>query len=1029
MERLEAAVARVLRAKKAVVLVTVLLVVLGIMASRGMKVDLFPPLNFPVLDVSVELPSFSSLEMERQVTLPIESAASGVLGVTRVRSTSGTGIALVSVEFQWGTDLLVARQLLQQALSSISGQLPPGADPSIETLSATLAMIEGYSLKGGDDPVKLRDLALYDLKPRLQRTPGVYKVIVLGGKVLEYAVYPNPSLLIKYGLTLDDLRSALENNNIIASPGVVNDNQQELVLHANGQFADPAEIGQTVVAVKEGLPIRVKDVARVAQAYQYERGDTSEMGQPAVLINVLKQPSYDTGAVADGVRAEIDKFQKSLPKGYTVRNYYDQAQLVRDSIGSVKESVWIGGLLVILVLFAFLRHLRTTLIATLSIPLSVLAALVAMRGVGVGINIMSLGGLAIGTGIIVDDAIIVLENIFRWLATPSLRGGLGKVEVVAKATAEVAIPVIASTFTNIGIFLPMVLVAGLPGRLFSPVSATVTFALLASLVAALTLIPVMAENWLSGHELPEEKEGWLHHLYDRALKPAFRRPKLAVALGLAPLLLAVFVFGKLDLAFLPDLDEGAVLVQTDMPPGTSLAEAERVNRKLEHWLEQVPGVTEVVRRTGHAPGAEDTDNVNHSDITVKLLPKNQRPLGLSELTDRLGEKTADLPNVMVNYLMPLADKINDALGGVPADIGVDLYGPDLDQLHRYANQLLPSLERIQGLVNLRPPADMPVPSLELNIDKAAAGRLGITEREIYDALRAYSSGLEVTDVRQVQKLIGVVIHFTPAGQNLDLEALRSLPLRTAGGNTVPLEQVAAAGYGEIPSEINHDHMTRKITITANVSGRKAKDAAEDVRRAADALHLPPGYSWSFSGKFAAQSQALGNMAQVLVLAITVVAFILWLEFGSAGQVALVLLTVPLAAVGGVGALWLMGQTLNVSSMIGAVLLVGIVVRNGIMLLDYMNLQLDAGHPVREAVHAAAMKRLRPILMTTVVMVLGLLPLAVGWGTGSELQKPLAIAVIGGILTSTILTLIVLPAAALLVVGRGKKGSHALTENP
>ena len=1023
MGTLERVLSKILKARGGVAVASVFLVLLGVALSRGLKVDLFPPLNFPVLNVIVEVPSFSSLEMERQVTLPIESAASGVLGVHRVRSTSGTGIAMVSVEFQWGTDMLIARQLLDEALASVRGQMPPDAQPTIENLSAALAMIEGYSLQGGNDPVALRDQALYDLKPRLQRIPGVYKVLVMGGKVLEYAVYPNPTLLIKYGVTLDDLRSALEANNIATSPGVINDYAQELVLHPNGQFKDAAEIGETVIAVKDGIPVRLSNIARVEGAYEYERGDTSEMGKPAVLINILKQPSFDTGAVAQGVADEIAKFEKSLPSCYTIRNYYDQAQLVDDSISSVKESVWIGALLVILVLFAFLRHARTTLIATLSIPLSVLAALVAMRAFGIGINIMSLGGLAIGTGIIVDDAIIVLENIFRWLATPSLRGDLPNSHIVAKAAAEVAPPVIASTFTNIGIFLPMLLVEGLPGRLFAPVSATVTFALLASLLASLTIIPVMADRWLRGQELPEEKEGFLHEWYDRALKPAFRRPKLALALGLAPMLLAVLVFGRLDLAFLPDLDEGAILIQTDAPAGTSLTEARRINRKLETWAEQIPGVIAVVRRTGHAPGAEDTDNVNHSDIMVKLKPKSQRPLDLQDLIDKLSEKTADLPNVTVNYLMPLADKINDALGGVPADIGVDLYGPDLDKLHGYAAGLMPALEHVRGLADLRPPMDMPVSSLEITIDKAAAGRLGISERQIYDALQAYSSGLTVTGVRQVQKVIGVVLHFTPAGQNLDLEGLRGLPLRTAGGNTVPLEQIAALGYGNIPSQIMHDHMTRKITLTANVRGRNAKDAAADVAKALEALRLPAGYSWDFSGKFAAQQSALSNMAEVLVLAVAVVAFILWIEFGSFAEVGLVLLTVPLAAVGGVGALWVMRQTLNVSSMIGAVLLVGIVVRNGIMLLDYMNLQLAEGKPLNEAVHAAAMKRLRPILMTTVVMVLGLLPLAVGWGTGSELQRPLAIAVIGGILTSTILTLVVLPAAALLIVRKKAHPSH------
>ncbi|MDE2144080.1 MAG: efflux RND transporter permease subunit, partial [Elusimicrobia bacterium] len=945
------------------------------------KVDLFPPLNFPVLNVIVEMPSFSSIEMERQVTVPIESAVSGVLGVTGVRSVSGTGIAMISVSFQWGTDMLIARQLLIEALSSAQGQLPPGAQPTIENLSATLSMIEGYSLTGGTDLVALRDAALFNLKPRLQRIPGVYKVLVMGGKVREYAIYPNSYLMIKYGAALSDLRRALDDNNILSSPGVVNAYDQELVLHVNGQFKDAAEIADTVVAVKRGLPVRVKDVARVDKEFQYERGDTSENGRPAVLIQVLKQPSFDTGAVAAAVRGEIAKFGAGLPSGEVIDNYYDQAQLVDDSIGSVKESVWIGALLVVLVLTAFLRDARTTLIATLSIPLSVLAAVVGMRAAGIGVNIMSLGGLAIGTGIIVDDTIIVLENIFRWLATPELRANLTHPQVVARATAEVAIPVVASTFANIGIFLPMVLVAGLPGRLFAPVSGTVTFALLASLVVALTVIPALADRFLSGHEVEEEKEGVLHRLYARALAPAFRRPKTFVLLGFAPALLAVYAFRNLDLSFLPDLDEGALLLNSTMPPGTSLPEAERVNKKIEAWAKGLPGVVAVVRRTGHAPGAEDTDNVNHSDIMLKLLPKNQRKIPLNRLIDLMGEKTSSLPNVLIDYLMPLADKINDALGGVPADIGVNLYGPDLDVLHGYSARLMPALNGVKGLIDLRPPKDLPVPSLKIAVDKVKAGRLGISQREIDDALRAFSSGLTVTSIREVQKQVDVVVHLAPAGHDLDLEALRSLPLKTAGGSTVPLEQVATVGYGDIPSEIQHDHMTRRITITANVSGRNAQDAAVDIRRAVEALKLPAGYSWDFSGKFASQSAAMGNMGEVFLLAVAVVAFILWLEFRSLGQVFLVLLTIPLAGVGAVWALWLCGETINVSSMIGAVLLVGIVVRNGIMLLDYMNIMLREGRSLEDAVLAAALKRLRPILMTAAVMVLGLLPLAVGWGTG------------------------------------------------
>ncbi len=983
----------------------------GFVAYRSLKVDLFPPLNFPILNVITELPSYSSLEMERQVTLPLESASSGVVGVRKVRSASATGISMVSVEFAWGTDMILARQLLNEALSAARGQIPPGAGFTVENLSAALSMIEGYSLRGPGDPVALRDLALYDLKPRLQRLPGVYKVLVMGGKVMEYAVRPNSVLLIKYDLTLDDLRTALADNNILVSPGVVNARAQELVIHTNGQFRDEVEIGDVVIAVKNGYPVRVKEVAKVERTLQYERGDTSDGGRPAVLINILKQPNFDTGAVADAVASEIDRFRKTLPAGHEIRNYYDQAQLVGDSIASVKESVWIGAVFVVIVLALFLRHARTTVIATLSIPLSVLAALMLMRLSGIGINIMSLGGLAIGTGIIVDDAIVVLENIFRWLSSPELHQGRGPRETIVLATSEVAAPVVVSTLTNIGIFLPMVLVEGFAGRLFAPVSATVTFALLASLVVALTVIPTLADRFLAGDTLAEE-EGGLHHAYTRALERTLKRPWAVLLAALAAFALAAFAYGRLEVEFLPALDESAVLLQTIMPPGTSLAEARRVNVMVENWVKDLPGVAAAVRRTGHAPGAEDTDNVNHSDITVKLVAKNKRPVSMEGFIAALKVRTDALPSLQVNYLMPLADKINDALGGVPADIGIDLFGPDLALLHEQSAALLAKMAQIKGLSDVRPPADLPVPSLEVIIDKKEAGRLGITERAIHDALTSYSLGLPATSVRQVQKEVGVVLRFTAAGEDLDLESLRSLPLKTAGGSSVPLEQVAKLGYGAVPSQVLHENLSRKLTLTAGVSGRNTKDVAADLAKALDGLRQPPGYSWAFSGKYATEQNALGNMAQVLALAILVVAFILWVEFRSMKEVALILLTIPLAAVGAVLSLWACRETLNVSSMIGAVMLVGIVVRNGIMLVDAANRTRRAGASKEESVRTAAAKRLRPILMTASVTVLGLLPLAAGWGTGAELQRPLAVAVIGGLLTSTVLTLVVLPAAML-----------------
>ncbi len=990
---------------------------LGALTYRDLQVDLFPPLNFPILNVITEVPSYSSLEMERQITLPIESAIGGVLGVTRVRSTSATGISMVSAEFHWGTDMLTARQYLNEALATIREQLPSGTQPVVENLSAALSMLEGYSFQGGTNLAKLRDMAVLDLKPRLQRIPGVYKVVVMGGKVMEYSIRPNPALLIKYDITLDHLKDALTNNNILTSPGILNHSAQEFVIHANGQFGDAPSIEELVVAVKSGTPIRIKDLAKVTTSFQYERGDTSERGSPSVLINIYKQPNFDAGTLADVVRAEIGRYQDGLSKDYTLRNYYDQAELIRDSIGSVRESVWIGAILVILVLAYFLGNFRSTLVATTSIPVSVVAAIVLMRASGIGLNIMSLGGLAIGTGIIVDDTIVVLETIFRWFSTPELRRDLSNREIIVHATSEVFRPVFFSTLTNIGIFVPMVLIEGFAGRLFAPVSWTVTFALVASLVVAITLIPVLALKWLTNIRHDEHEKTRLQEHYGRILKKALIHPKRTLLYGLIPIILVTIAFRHLNVEFLPSLDEGAILLQTIMPPGTSLPESRRVGVKLENWLKEMPGVITVTRRTGHAPGAEDTDSVNHSDIMVKLVPKGERPIDLKALIETLKAKTSQLVSVQINYLMPLADKIADALGGVPADLGVDLYGPDMEQLHSFADRLVVKMHSIRGIKDLRAPPDIPVPSLEVQIDKKEAGKLGVSVKNIYDLLSAYSNGLEATSVREIQKEIPVTLHFTAPGENMDIEAMNSLPLRTTSGASVPLEQVAKFSYADIPSEINHEHQTRKLTVTANVAGRNTHDVAQDVKKALRDLKLPQGYSWGFSGRYETQESALSNMGMVLFLAICVVAFILWIEFGSLTEVGLILLTIPLAGVGAFLSLWLFHATINVSSMIGAIMLVGIVVRNGIMLLDYMNTQLHNGAELHDAVMSAALKRVRPILMTASVTILGLVPLALGWGTGAELQQPLAIAVIGGILISTLMTLLILPAGAVLFVKR------------
>jgi cobalt-zinc-cadmium resistance protein CzcA len=1066
----------------AMALVVAALALAGMAAYFSLKVDLFPELNFPILNIVSEQAGFSSLEMERQVSLPLESTVGSVPGVTRIRSTSGTGISMVSVEFAWGTDMNYARGQLLQALAGARDQLPAGVDPVVENLSASLAMVEGWAIQGNTggnvDPAELRELANLDLRPRLQRLPGVYKVVILGGSIREVSVLLNPDLMAHYDVTLEDLRTALQNENFPSSPGLLNQGQHELVLHANSQLMDASQVADCVVALRDGKALRVRDLGKVSMGRRAQRGEASQDGGPAVLLNIYKQPGSDTQAMAKAVEAEIADFKNGAGKGLRISNYYDQAELVGDSVGSVKEAVALGGILVVLVLAFFLRDIKATLVAALSIPVSVLAAIVGMRAFGIGINVMSLGGLAIGTAVIVDDAIVVLENIFRRSAGLAAKG---LAERVAQATSEVAVPVAISTLANIAIFLPMVLLGGLAGRLFAPVGWTITFCLIASLVVALSLIPALSLRLIkaSGHQ---ESEGRLRRIYGRLLDWAIRRPVLALVLGLIPSLIALLQASHLETSFLPALDEGAVLVDTLLPPGVSLEESGRVNRDLELWFKGMPGVATAARITGHAPGAEDTDNENHSDIMLRLKPKSERPMALEKWLAKLDDETGKREDIKVTYLMPLADKINDALGEVPADLAVDIYGPDLDKLGELAEAAFQSLSKVAGLSELRMPENVPVPSLEVKLRRGEASDLGISMQAVDQALAAGAQGLEATRLRDAQKETAVVLHLPgppkaelaeaksekagdkeakdktgdekaaakegdkePAkeadkeadkgdereGPKLDpkevekeigpaLGALSRLPLRAVTGLSVPLGQLAVISMGVIPSAIEHENLSRRLVLTSNFKGRDSREIVADVRASLSKLNLPRGYFWKLSGRQEAQSQAAANMAMVLGLAIGIVCLVLWLEFHKPLQVGLILATIPLAAVGAVLGLKAFGQTLNVSSLTGAVLLVGVVVRNGIMLLDAMNRALAQGLSPAEAARAAAMIRLRPILMTASVTMLGLLPLALGWGTGSELQRPLAIAVVGGMLSSTLLTLVLLPAASALWMNRSAK---------
>ena len=971
-----------------------------------LPVDLLPNLNFPTLSVVVEDQGLTAEELEKQVTVPVESALSGIYNVKRVRSATVANLALVTVQLTWGADLQVARQQVMQKIATVQGSLPPGANVDLESLSNTLGQVQGFVLSGGGSLSSLYDFAQYKLKPMLLQQEGVYDVLVFGGFVDEYALFVAPSKLVKYDLTLGDVRDALVRNNVASVGGILDLGSQSFGIVPKTKLSDKASIESTIVTVRNNVPVRVRDIGHVELSHLPYRGGAEQESKPGVVVTVVKQPRADTVALTKRIDAFLETAEASFPQGVSIRKFYDQSELIVDSIRGVEEAVVLGALLVGVILLVFLESWRASLVAFASIPVSLLSALVFMRMYGMSLNIMTLSALAIATGMVIDDAIVVIENVFRHRA---MSPGKPIADLFVEAAAEVAWPVASSTVATVAIFAPLAFLTGLAGRLFSPVGVVVSIVMTASLVFALTLIPSVGRHVLKSSKAREWE--MLPNIYARWLAAALRFRWPVVLSVLALCAGSLFLLARLNREFLPLLDEGSVLMTVDAPPDSSLEETLRVTRSLEKNVLADPDIETVVSQTGHSPGMQDTDTMNHSDVTAKLVPKGKRKHSIDELFDLFRERAANYPGVLVDFTMPLQDKLNDAIGGVSAAVGVKIFGEDLDTLQSLGNGLAAKMEKIPGVVDLHPGSIAPVPSVSVSLVPEKADRFGVTREDLNATVEAMSYGLEATRIQELYKQVPLMIRYEGTDDpvpTLRTDELGKMPVRTADGPYIPLSQVADIQFGEVPSRIEHEHASRLATVSCNVSGVKNQEVVDAIKKIFADSPLPKGYSYEISGSYTAQSDAARSMAGISVVSLLLVAAILWMEFASLKKTFLVLLTVPLSVVGAGAALWIFGQTLNVSSLIGLVMLIGVVLRNGIVLVDYIHFAVEKGMPLDRAIEEGGKARLRPILMTALSEILGLMPLAFGIGSGSALERPLAIAVIGGLTTSTFLTLFVLP---------------------
>jgi cobalt-zinc-cadmium resistance protein CzcA len=1030
-------ISRLIRESFHAPLLTALLVaagtVIGAFGLQDLPRDVFPDLSAPVFNVITQNAAMGAEELETAIAIPLEVALAGLPDVRRVRSNSQLGVAQVTIEFDPNADYYRSRQFVAERVAQVGGQLPVGTDPPlISSLTGRLNEIFEFTLEaepGAADLMALRDLAEFEVNNRLVAVPGVAAVERLGGYLRQFQVQLDPERMSARRISLDDVMHAVEESNLNASGGIVAQGSIEWTVRALGRAHTIDDLRRTVVTVRGDVPVLLGDIADIREAAAVRRGVAHRLKGEVVSARIIKQFGADTVQVAAGIRQAIEDIRRALPKGVELRAVYDQSQLVSSALGGVGRAVMLGGVFVVLVILLLLGNLRAALVVTLTIPLSIALAGFLLRPLDVGLNTMTLGGLAIAVGLLVDAAIIMVENILHRLGGATTRRE--RRERAVSAAVEVARPIAFATFIVIVVFLPLFGMTGIEGRMYQPLAAAVIAAMIAALLLAVTLVPIAAGVILrpsrSGvdHDviLLRKVKQWYAPLLDRCL----RHPRL-VALATLMVASPAIVLGlRVGSDFMPQLDEGAFLLQTVLPAEAALEEVDRLNHRVEDILRTIPEVEDVVRRTGRAERTEDPMPHTLSDVLVVLKPDRTRSLEVLEADMR--EQLEGVPGVAVLFTTPLGMRIDEGLGGTPADIAVRIFGPDLDELGRLAGQAEAILRGVDGLADLRAEQLTGLPQLQIAVNREATARVGLAPGDVIRAVRIGLVGEEGSQIWIGQRRFDLMVRLRDDRRDT-FDAIRTLLIDGHDGTRIPLGQLADVIQTFGPAAIRREAGTRRIAIEASVSGRDLGSTAADVRRIlTNQLKLPAGYFFDLGGRVESQARASRALSLAIGAALFGVFVLLLVALGSAVEAGMILATVPIAFAGGILALLVAGGTWNVSSLVGLIGLFGIAVQNSLVLVTQTRGLLAEGRSLPDAVREASIGRVRPKLMTAGAATLGLLPMLVLRLHGTEIERPLAVVMIGGLMTSTLFTLLVLPTFYLQVHGwlerRAQRTSEAL----
>lgn len=1014
--------------KLIILVASVVLLIYGTKTATEMEIDVFPDLTAPTVVVMTDAHGMAPEEVERLVTYPIETSVNGANGVRRVRSTSSQGFSFVWIDFDWGTNVYLARQIVSEKLIAINDQMPAGiGNPILAPQSSVMGEIFFIGLKADTtDLMTLRTIAEWNIKPLILATGGVSQVSIIGGDFKQYQVIADPMKMKLREVSLDELVAACENISNNSSGGVIRDFGNEYVVRGIGRTSDLGKLAATYIKSINNTPVRINDVATVTIGSAVKMGHASLNAEPAIVLSISKQPNINTLAVTEKIEENLQGLKASLPPDIVIdTEIFRQADFIETSVSNVQRALIEGAIFVVIILFFFLGSFRTTIISLIAIPLSLLGAVLALKALGLTINTMSLGGMAIAIGSLVDDAIIDVENVYKRLRQNRLKPADQRQDsftVVFEASKEIRASILNATLIIIVAFLPLFFLSGMEGRMLKPLGISYIVSLSVSLLVAMTLTPLLAKMMLSGDNYlsKKEKDSWLSRLlserYEKSLAWALNHKKAVVFPVLGLFLAAMFLFSGFGRSFLPEFNEGALTLSVVTQPGTSLEESHKLGNLVETEMLSIPEVESTTRRTGRGELDEHSQTVNSAEVDINFT-LDDRPL--DEFLADVRSKLSAIPGIAFTVGQPLGHRIDHMLSGTRANIAIKVFGNDLNRLYTLGNEIKAHITDIEGLVDVNVEQQIEIPQIQIRANREMLAFHGISMKEFNQFVEVAFNGEKMADIYEGQQSFDLILKMD-TDYTRNIETARNLLIDTESGKKVPLSQVASIVSASGPSSISRENVQRKLVVSANVAGSDLRGVVEQIRTLIETnIPLPEGYRVEYGGQFESEASASRTLLITSIVALFVIFLLLYQEFRDSKLAGIILLNLPLALIGGVFAIFVTSNVLNIPAIIGFITLFGIATRNGILLISHYQHLRQFGEPLYETVLHGSKDRLTPILMTALTAALALVPLALqGDAPGNEIQSPMAKVILGGLLTSTILNIYIVPIVYTILNNRG-----------